>query len=100
MPTQDPEARLRAKFVVAGIPESEHAVVDLLARMPDLDPKLLADLSADGVARMLLYFTAKGLVTPAIASERALLDLPWGSHVCRFYQSNEGQLRLLVPYFQ
>ena len=27
-------------------------------------------------------------------------DMPWGSHICMFYQSNEDLLDTVVPYFK
>jgi two-component system cell cycle sensor histidine kinase/response regulator CckA len=30
----------------------------------------------------------------------ALSDLPWGTHVCQFYESRQDQLDMLVPYFR
>lgn len=26
--------------------------------------------------------------------------MPWGSHVCEFYDSSKGLLTMLVPYFE
>ena len=98
--SQYPKESLRRKLVVAGIPESEHSVNSLAAKMPDLDAPLLQGLSADMMAELLLYLIAKGVVTLPIASEKALLDLPWGSHVCQFYNTKEDQLEMLVPYFK
>ncbi len=43
---------------------------------------------------------AKGVVTRPRTTDKALLDLPWGAHVCQFYESREEQLALLVPYFR
>ena len=95
-----PKASLRHKLVVAGIPESEHAADALAAKMPDLDGTQLQGLSADMMAELLLYLMAKGVVTLPVASEKALLDLPWGAHVCQFYDSKQDQLDMLVPYFK
>ena len=99
-PSPHPNASLRKKLVVAGIPESEHTLDALMARMPDLDSPLLQGLSADMMAELLLYLIAKGVVTLPMASDKALLDLPWGSHVCQFYDSKQDQLDMLVPYFK
>ncbi len=52
------------------------------------------------LAELVLYFIVKGLVTLPVASDKALLDMPWGSHVCQFYNSKEDQLEMLVPYFK
>ncbi|QSX77945.1 MEDS domain-containing protein [Agrilutibacter solisilvae] len=95
-----PNESLRQKLAVAGIPESEHSVDALAARMPDLDAALLQNLSADMRAELLLYLLGKGVVTLPVPSERALLDLPWGAHVCQFYETSEDQLDMLVPYFK
>jgi len=98
---QYPTESLRKKLVVAGIPESEHSVVSLAAKMPtDSNAKLFQDFSPDMMAELLLYFIAKGLVTLPIASDKVLLDMPWGSHVCQFYNCKEDQLKMLVPYFK
>jgi hypothetical protein len=92
---------LRKKLVVAGIPESEHSVESLASRIPtDFNAQSFQNMSADMVAELLLYFIAKGLVTLPIASDKALLDMPWGSHVCQFYDCKEDQLQMLVPYFK
>ena len=95
-----PSERMRKKLVVAGIPESEHSVESLSAKMPDFDARWLQDMSADMVAEILLYFVAKGIVTFPLASNKALLDMPWGSHVCQFYDGKEDLLEMLVPYFK
>lgn len=92
-----PKESLRRKLLIAGIPEAEHTADALAARMPDLDAQ---GLSADTTAELLLYLITKGVVTIPLASDKALLDLPWGSHVCQFYDSNEDQLDMLVPYFK
>lgn len=91
---------LRHKLAVAGIPESEHSIEALTALIPDLQPALVHQLSADAVAELLLYLITKGVVTLPKPSEKALLDLPWGSHVCQFYEDKKDQLDLLVPYFK
>lgn len=33
-------------------------------------------------------------------ADKALLNLPWGSHVCQFYDTKQDQLEMLVPYFK
>lgn len=48
----------------------------------------------------MLYLIAKGIITVPVPSEKALLDLPWGAHVCQFYESRDEQLGMLVPYFK
>jgi hypothetical protein len=95
-----PNESLRKKLAMAGIPESEHSAAALGARMPDLPPLVLQDASPDSMAELFLYFLAKGMFTPAKRSDQALLDLPWGSHVCQFYDSKEDQIKMLVPYFK
>jgi hypothetical protein len=98
--TQYPSEALRKKLVVAGISELEHSIEALAARIPDFNAKLFQDLSPDMMAELLLYFIAKGVVTLPKASDQALLDMPWGSHVCQFYDTKEDQIRMLVPYFR
>ena len=99
--SQYPTESLRKKLVVAGIPESEHSVVSLAAKMPaDANALLFQDTSADMMAELLLYFITKGLVSLPVASDEALLDMPWGSHVCQFYNRKEDLIKLLVPYFK
>ena len=49
---------------------------------------------------MLLYLIAKGVVTLPVPSAKALLDMPWGSHVCQFYNAKEDLVEMLVPYFK
>jgi hypothetical protein len=66
----------------------------------DLNAQSLQGMSADMVAELLLYMIAKGLVTLPVACDKALLDMPWGSHVCQFYNQKEDLLELLVPYFK
>jgi hypothetical protein len=96
-----PNASLRKKLVVAGIPESDHGLEALRSKIPaDFDPESLEDMPVNMMAELLLYFIAKGIVTLPVASEEALLNMPWGSHVCQFYSSKEDQLKLLVPYFK
>jgi hypothetical protein len=56
--------------------------------------------SADMVAELLLYFIAKGFVTLPVAVDKALLDMPWGSHICQFYKCKEDLIEMLVPYFK
>jgi len=98
--SQNPKESLRQKLAVAGFAESEQTKDALAARIPDLNPRLLQGLSADMVAELLLYLIAKCLVTRPMTTDKALLDLPWGAHVCQFYESREEQLALLVPYFR
>lgn len=52
------------------------------------------------MAELLLYFITKGIVTLPIAADKALLDMPWGSHICQFYNRKEDLLKMLVPYFK
>jgi hypothetical protein len=99
--SQYPQELLRKKLVVAGIPESEHSVESLAARMPaDFSVQSFEGMSADMMAELLLYLIAKGIVTFPVASDKALLDMPWGSHVCQFYNRKEDLVTMLVPYFK
>jgi hypothetical protein len=101
MISQYPQQSIREKLVVAGIPESEHTVELLAARMPaDFSADSFQGLSLDMLAELLLYLIAKGIVTLPVPVNKALLDMPWGSHVCQFYQQKEDLLELLVPYFK
>ncbi|MCC8363622.1 MEDS domain-containing protein [Lysobacter sp. A6] len=100
MSSKLPNPSLRQKLIVAGIPETEHAADALLARIPDIKPGLLQQLGSDAVAELLLYLISKGVVTLRAPSQQALLDLPWGSHVCQFYETKQDQLEMLVPYFK
>ena len=96
-----PMESLRKKLIVAGISELEHDAESLAARMPaDLSAQSFEGMSADTMAELLLYFLTKGIVTLPIASDKALLDLPWGSHVCQFYNRKEDLVKMLVPYFK
>jgi len=96
-----PKELLRKKLVVAGIPESEHSLELLAARIPaDFKAQSFQGMSADMMAELLLYFIAKGIVTLPVASDKALLDMPWGSHVCQFYNQKEDLVKMLVPYFK
>jgi hypothetical protein len=75
------------------IPESEHTVDALL--FSGCGPRLAAAQGAfgrhDGRAAPVLL--SKGVVHVAQGRARqALLDLPWGSHVCQFYDSKQDQL--------
>jgi len=38
--------------------------------------------------------------TLPVACDKALLDMPWGSHVCQFYERKEDLVKMLVPYFK
>ena len=97
---QYPNEALRKKLVVAGIPEAEHSMESLAAKMPDFDVLALKSMSADNVAELILYLIAKGVVSLPIASDKALLDMPWGSHVCQFYDGKDDLIKMLVPYFK
>jgi hypothetical protein len=97
---QYPSEALRNKLVTAGIPEAEHSLDLLAAKMPDFDGAALQGMTADTVAEVLLYLIAKGVVTLPLASDKALLDMPWGSHVCQFYDGKDDLLKMLVPYFK
>ena len=97
---QYPNELLRRKLAVAGIPEAEHSVESLAAKIPDFNARAFQGVSADMVAELVLYFITKGILTLAVPSDKALLDMPWGSHVCQFYNSKEDLLELLVPYFK
>jgi hypothetical protein len=99
--TQYPNVLLRRKLFVAGIPESEHSVEALAARMPeDFSAEPLQGISVDMTAELLLYFIAKGMVTLPVPVDKALLDMPWGSHICQFYNRKEDLVKMLVPYFK
>lgn len=96
-----PNELLRKKLVVAGIAESELSLEALAAKIPaDFNTKAFQSMSADMVAELLLYFLAKGILTLPVACDKALLDMPWGSHVCQFYNAKEDLLKMLVPYFK
>jgi hypothetical protein len=99
--SQYPQRSLRKRLVVAGIPESEHTAELLAARMPaEFSAQSFPDMSVDMMAQLLLYLIAKGLVTVPVAGDKALLDMPWGSHVCQFYNCKEDLVEMLVPYFK
>jgi hypothetical protein len=99
--SQYPQRPLRNKLVVAGIPESEHTAELLAARMPaDFNGQSFRGMSVDMMAELLLYLIAKDLVTLPVAGDKALLDMPWGSHVCQFYERKEDLVEMLVPYFK
>jgi hypothetical protein len=91
---------LRKKLIVAGIPELEHGIKSLAARIPDFNAQAFEEISAEMMAELLLYFIAKGIVTVPVAEDKVLLNMPWGSHVCQFYNSKEDLVKLLVPYFK
>lgn len=96
-----PNQLLRKKLVVAGIPESEHSLESLAAKMPtDFRAKSFQGMSADMMAELLLYLIAKGIVTFPVAVDKALLNMPWGSHICQFYNRKEDLVKMLVPYFK
>jgi MEDS: MEthanogen/methylotroph, DcmR Sensory domain len=97
---QYPNEALRKKLVIGGIPESEHSMDALAAKMPDFEVRALEGISVDMLAELLLYFIAKGIVALPIASDQALLDMPWGSHVCQFYDCKDDLVKMLVPYFK
>jgi len=98
---QYPKDLLRKKLVVAGIPESEHSLELLAGRMPpDFSAHSFDGISANMMAELLLYFITKGVVTLPVTADKALLDMPWGSHICQFYNRKEDLLELLVPYFK
>jgi hypothetical protein len=95
-----PTESLRKKLAVAGIPESEHDAESLAAKIPDFNADAFHGMSIDMLAELLLYFITKGIVTLAVPSDKALLDMPWGSHVCQFYNDKHDLLEMLVPYFK
>jgi hypothetical protein len=43
-------------------------------------------ISGDMMAELLLYFITKGIVSLPVAAETALLNMPWGSHICQSEQ--------------
>ncbi|MES2606672.1 MAG: MEDS domain-containing protein [Pseudomonadota bacterium] len=96
-----PNDLLRKKLVVAGIPEQDHTPQGLLARIPtDFQAQAVDHASPDMLAELLLYFLAKGIVILPVPNDQALLDMPWGSHVCQFYHGKGDLLEMLVPYFR
>lgn len=73
----------------------------LAGRVPaDFNVRTFESMSPDMLAELLLYFIAKGIVTIPVPSEQALLDMPWGSHVCQFYDNKHDLVKMLVPYFK
>src|SRR5690242_4076895 len=97
---QYPNEMLRKKLVIAGIPESELSRDSLATKIPDFETQTLEGIPVDVLAELLLYFIAKGVVSLPVASDKALLDMPWGSHVCQFYDGQEDLIKMLVPYFK
>jgi MEDS: MEthanogen/methylotroph, DcmR Sensory domain len=96
-----PNQSLRDRLFRAGIPEPQHNLESLVSFMPlDLNVQTFDRIDVDSIAEMLLYFVAKGLVKPPTGANKVLLDMPWGSHICEFYDSKEGLMQLLVPYFK
>jgi hypothetical protein len=98
--SQYPSELLRRKLVVAGIPEAEHSAESLAAKIPDFNARSFQGISADMMAELVLYFITKGILTLPVPSDKALLDMPWGSHVCQFYDSKDDLVEMLVPYFK
>jgi hypothetical protein len=66
----------------------------------DFSAQSFQGMSVDMMAELLLYLIAKGIVTLPVAGDKALLDMPWGSHVCQFYDRKEDLVEMLVPYFK
>lgn len=96
-----PTESLRSRLVAAGIPESQQSIDLLAAFIPlEFDTPSFRGMDADTLAEVLLYFIAKGRVKPPTTSGKILLNMPWGAHVCEFYDSQKGQLGMLVPYFK
>lgn len=96
-----PSEPLRSRLVVAGIPESQQSVDSLASFMPlEFDTPSFRSRDADSVAEVLLYLIAKGRVKPPTTPSMILLNMPWGTHICEFYDSQKGQLGMLVPYFK
>jgi hypothetical protein len=96
-----PNQELRSRLIRAGIPESQHSLESLISFMPlDLNVRSFDRLDADSMAEMVLYFIAKGLAKAPTSPNKIFLDMPWGSHICEFYDSQKGLLEMLVPYFK
>jgi len=73
----------------------------LAARMPaDFSAQSFQGMSADMMAELVLYLIAKGIISFPVAVDKALLDMPWGSHICQFYNRKEELAKMLVPYFK
>lgn len=99
--TSFPNELLRKQLFVAGIPTEEHSYESLITKLPgDFNTELMEPNSANMVAELLLYFISKGIVTVPQPSEKALLNMPWGSHVCQFYEDKNDLINILVPYFK
>ena len=99
--SQYPNEMLRKKLVVAGIPASEHSLKALTAKIPgDFNAPTFQDMSPDMMAELVIYFIAKGVIALPVACDKALLDMPWGSHVCQFFNGKEDLVKMLVPYFK
>jgi hypothetical protein len=99
--TQYPDRSLRQKLILAGIPASEHTLELLSTKLPDdLSKQPFQDISPNAMAELILYLLAKNLIVLPRSADKALLDLPWGSHLCQFYDCKEDLLELLVPYFR
>ncbi|HTL47916.1 MAG TPA: MEDS domain-containing protein [Verrucomicrobiae bacterium] len=98
---QYPKEALRQKLVKAGIPETKHGFDSLCALMPiDFDGRTYEGMSADIMAEVLLYLIAKDIIKVPVEGGKALLDLPWGTHVCQFYNTKQDLIEILVPYFK
>jgi hypothetical protein len=96
-----PSDSLRHRLIRAGIPESQHSLEALASFLPlDINVQSFDRMDSDSIAEMLLYFVAKGLVKPPTTANNILVDMPWGSHICEFYDSKQALLQLLVPYFK
>lgn len=96
-----PNQELRNRLVRAGIPEPQHSLESLASFLPlDINVHSFDRMDPDSIAEMLLYFVAKGLAKPPMPANKILLEMPWGSHICEFYDSPQGLIELLVPYFK
>lgn len=91
--------RVRAQLLAHGIPAGKHLPDTLAGLFPREFHIEATGLSGEDVARVLLYFVEKKLISiPETAAPTAVRKVEPGWHFCQFYRDFDQLLDMVAPY--
>ena len=91
--------RVQAQLLALGIPAAKHAPDALAAMFPREFNISATGLSAEDVAKVLMYLVEKKIISvPETAAATSVKQVGPGWHFCQFYRSFDQLLDLVAPY--
>lgn len=91
--------RLRAQLLALGIPSADHTSDALTRVFPGEFNIPATGLSAEDLARVLIYLSEKNIISiPGSAGPTSLKKVAPGWHFCQFYKDFEQLLDMVAPY--